>query len=151
MALIRCSGCGKDVSTHDATCSCGASIQTQISAGERASTGGLVKVAIGVAVIGAGAWFALRGPSQESKDQAFLTEQQESVRRTLKDPQSAQFSEVYISRIAGTPSACGYVNAKNSFGGYVGRRRFMAENGRVFVEDSDDDKAFNLLWPLRCG
>ncbi len=151
MALIKCSGCGKDVSTHDATCGCGASIQTQIRAGERSSSGGLVKVAVVLAVLGVGAWFALRGPSPEQQDQAYLAAAQERVRLTLKDPASAQFSEVFISRSAGTTSACGYVNAKNSFGGYVGRRRFMVGDDSVFVEASDDDRGFSLLWPLRCS
>lgn len=41
----------------------------------------------------------------------------------LKDPQSANFTKVVRARRMG---ACGYVNAKNSYGGYVGARMFYS-------------------------
>jgi len=48
------------------------------------------------------------------------------VRGALKDPESARFGSI----VAGTDTkgvviACGWVNAKNSFGGYTGEKPFM--------------------------
>lgn len=51
----------------------------------------------------------------------------------LKDPESAQFRDVKFKN-AGDPESwhmCGYVNAKNAFGGYVGFTRF---SGMLFVK-----------------
>jgi membrane-associated protease RseP (regulator of RpoE activity) len=46
------------------------------------------------------------------------------VRERLKDPDSAKFGEIRASKQRET-TVCGYVNAKNSFGGYVGKSRFI--------------------------
>lgn len=43
------------------------------------------------------------------------------VKRELRDPQSAQFSDVTVN----VESACGFVNSKNGFGGYAGRQPFV--------------------------
>jgi hypothetical protein len=43
----------------------------------------------------------------------------------LKDPESARFGEIAAATTAkGKTVACGYVNAKNSFGGYTGMEPF---------------------------
>lgn len=73
-------------------------------------------------------------PPEPTWMNAELTEQQEevgktSVRNLLKDPDSATFSELYGARRIdgeGPVAVCGYVNAKNSYGGYVGKKRFFA-------------------------
>lgn len=58
----------------------------------------------------------------------FLAEQ--VIKSNLKDPDSAKFSELYVVPYTGKNSTeammtvCGYVNAKNSFGGYTGNKRF---------------------------
>ena len=66
-------------------------------------------------VIGAGAGSA-------AADQAAdLKAARAAVSRTLKDPSSARFEDV-----AARPGAvCGFVNAKNSMGGYAGRMLFV--------------------------
>lgn len=48
------------------------------------------------------------------------------VRRKLKDPYSAQFSELAAGKDQrnGATIVCGRVNAKNAFGGYVGATAF---------------------------
>lgn len=48
----------------------------------------------------------------------------EAVKRKLIDPESAQFFDVKLFRSSG--QGCGYVNARNKMGGYVGRKRFVA-------------------------
>jgi hypothetical protein len=48
----------------------------------------------------------------------------EAVLDSLKDPESARFA--WPPYRDGSDLYCGYVNAKNSFGGYVGDARFSA-------------------------
>lgn len=53
----------------------------------------------------------------------------EVVRNILLDPESARFSDLYAAqRIDGNGgiALCGFVNAKNSYGGYTGKKRFFA-------------------------
>lgn len=52
---------------------------------------------------------------------------QQWIRRGLRDPQSAQFSEVVAGKDErGQVLICGNVNSKNGFGGYAGRVPFFA-------------------------
>jgi hypothetical protein len=49
-----------------------------------------------------------------------------AIARTLKDPNSAQFGDVFRGTGApGHPIICGSVNAKNAYGGYVGLEPFF--------------------------
>jgi hypothetical protein len=51
---------------------------------------------------------------------------QATIRRALKDPDSASFGDIIGGRNAdGVLNVCGWVNAKNSFGGYTGMQPFM--------------------------
>lgn len=58
---------------------------------------------------------------------ALVAAAQEAVRLELRDPDSAQFSDLraYPERRA----VCGQVNARNGFGGYVGRTLFAYTEG----------------------
>lgn len=48
------------------------------------------------------------------------------VRGALKDPESARFGSIVAGTNAdGVVFACGWVNAKNSFGGYTGEKPYM--------------------------
>lgn len=52
----------------------------------------------------------------------------------LKDPDSAKFRRVKVK----WDTVCGEVNAKNSFGGYVGYRRFYSIDGKdLHMEESN--------------
>lgn len=47
------------------------------------------------------------------------------IRQALKDPDSARFEGIRASQDAqGIIRVCGFVNAKNSFGGFTGRQPF---------------------------
>lgn len=48
-----------------------------------------------------------------------------AVRQQLRDPDSAQFRDIKIGTGDDAHFVCGYVNAKNGFGGYIGFTRFM--------------------------
>lgn len=54
---------------------------------------------------------------------------EDAVRAELREPESAQFEAVhtYPSRNI----VCGFVNARNGFGGYAGRSPFVYDNGIV--------------------
>ncbi len=67
-----------------------------------------------------------KGKNEPPSDGAYIVAGKEYVRQTLKDAKSAEFQNVSVSRSAGMPVICGEVNAKNSFGGYNGYRRFIS-------------------------
>lgn len=60
----------------------------------------------------------------------------------FKDPNSAQFKDVYANYTdAYDVVACGYVNAKNSFGAYTGYKAFVSSGKSVILEGRDNIKA----------
>lgn len=99
------------------------------------------------AVGAAAAAVALTGCGGPSSDDAEKIEQVKSaVLEQLKDPESAQFSNVRV--VGGL--VCGEVNAKNSFGGYVGKRKFwggMPEvtAGEELVISDEEESPCDLL------
>lgn len=80
----------------------------------------------------------------------------EKIRQLLKDPESAIFSDITMTRtqeVGGSVGVCGKVNARNSFGGYVGNRLFAVVGD--FVRIWSDDSAWgtyerNLLIRQQC-
>ena len=75
------------------------------------------------------------------------------MQKALKDPDSGQFRDISIEDDARfNPKypgiACGYVNAKNSFGGYTGFKGFMVVAGVPLIEDGSG--AFARLWNKHC-
>lgn len=84
----------------------------------------------------AGALFAaLAGCGHQSEIEA-------TVRSTLKVPDDAKFSQFQSSKDGSI--ACGFVNSKNSIGGYMGDNFFMVIAGNVRfagAEDATDMKA----------
>lgn len=62
-----------------------------------------------------------------------------AVRASLKDPDSAQFKDVYANyTVEFGVVACGQVNAKNSLGGYTGFKRFVSGGKSVIFEGQDN-------------
>jgi hypothetical protein len=61
------------------------------------------------------------------------------VRQQLKDPDSATFSRETAIVDGPHTTVCGLVNAKNSYGGYVGPRRFYAlvDRGEADIEPEE--------------
>ena len=106
-----------------------------------------VLVICGVAV---GAWFLLQSDFFVQPDP--LGEIKKIVRQSLKDPDSAKFSKVTLSRKTGY--FCGLVNAKNQMGGYVGDKRFVASlKGEVVFDperkspDAPPEQPIRLTMP----
>lgn len=82
--------------------------------------------------------FGLVGCSKVEK------ESKEAILNTLKDPDSAQFQNIN--------GYCGEVNSKNSYGGYVGFKRYVSIDGAVLLEDSEgvDPETFAIIWEAHC-
>lgn len=77
---------------------------------------------------------------------ASIATAKKAVLERLKDPESAKFGKV-VYRSSG--AVCGYVNAKNSFGGYSGDTAFIAMLGRVWMESDAND--FGDTWNKHCA
>jgi len=58
-----------------------------------------------------------------------ITRAQTSILETLRDPGSAQFSDMVALKNGRDTMVCGFVNAKNGYGGYTGRKRFIYSDG----------------------
>jgi hypothetical protein len=54
----------------------------------------------------------------------------DGIRQRLKDPDSARFTGLEARQLpSGSVSVCGFVNARNSFGGYAGNTPFFGVLG----------------------
>jgi hypothetical protein len=70
------------------------------------------------------------------------------VKMRLNDPESAQFSHVETNK--DTKTVCGFVNARNAFGGYTGDRMWVYRDYTVTLQEDAGDReamlAFMDLW-----
>lgn len=138
MAIIECKECGGKVSDSAAACPhCGAPVAVAaVSAAPEEATkkGGRWKwVLAWIFGVPVGLFVLLMAIGMLSGNSSKYTDYKTPVRELLKDGGSAQFSDV--TRYS-NGSVCGMVNAKNSFGGYVGSRRFVvAPTGRAMIDD----------------
>lgn len=96
---------------------------------------GVLKVAkwtvigvVGVAVLGA----ILPKPNVDPSIEIIAAGRLQ-VKERLKDPESAQFGDVWTPD---TSVFCGYVNSKNALGGYTGKQLFYGFGTLVYF-DSD--------------
>lgn len=81
-------------------------------------------VGLGLAVAGCH-WF----PGTDAQK---IKAAEDLVREELFDGASAQFEDVVISKGPTPPEkVCGWVNAKNRLGGYVGAQQFLVADGAV--------------------
>jgi len=67
---------------------------------------------------------------------ALIKSAKQGVRSNFKDPYSAKFEGIFISKdmsngSTGVPFVCGTVNAKNGFGAYTGRQKFYYYESRT--------------------
>jgi len=71
------------------------------------------------------------------------------VSKLLKDPDSAKFEDLRVSRKIGSPVVCGTVNSRNSFGGMSGRQRFISGGGTA-IEEQMEAGAMDEVWAKTC-
>ena len=81
-------------------------------------------------------------PTQLSSAQIKIV--QENVRKALKDPESARFGVTKAAKSdKDVVTVCGFVNAKNSYGGYTGEKPFLGtllkSGGFVVISAGGDD------------
>lgn len=92
--------------------------------------------------------FAFLPLSAMAANADFIAAQSE-VRNLMKDPDSTTFRNLRgITNAQGAKYVCGEVNAKNSYGGYVGYKPFAFKDGRAAIDGSyrapDDLEFFSL-------
>lgn len=73
-----------------------------------------------------------------------------AISRALKDPESARWGDVFVSRKGGEPVVCGHVNARNSFGGYTGAQPFIADDAAI-SGPAEPTAAFARRWNEICA
>lgn len=162
MALRKCKECGGQVAKSAPACPhCGAKQPKQTS---RATW----LVLIAIVLVTANAMFSDPAPTTRAAEPELTEEQKaakaeqsrkdaqryvviergkKAVLARLKDPDSAQFGQVTY-REPGI--ACGFVNARNSFGGYTGEKRFLSL-GSSETTVLEDDEGFAGLWNSKCA
>jgi hypothetical protein len=85
-----------------------------------------------------------------------MGEAKDDVRAQLRDPGSAEFTDVvrYAPHDDKGAVVCGMVNAKNGFGGMTGPRRFVS-GAKTLIEQGGDDpianEVFDGVWQSLCG
>lgn len=86
----------------------------------------------------------------EVTDSTYKAAAQVLVRQRLRDPSSAEFSDLRVIPGGGaSPTVCGRVNARNGFGGVTGPRRFIAGQ-TVVLEDEVGAAVMNDRWAASC-
>ncbi len=76
---------------------------------------------------------------------------EELIKPRLKDPSSAEFSNITFKQETATRSMiiCGNVNSKNGFGGMTGPQRFVT-GGTVAIEEEIGAANMDTLWKEYC-
>jgi len=136
MALTKCGECGKQISDKATSCpGCGAPVEiSTVSIASKEtdvpnppqSIGKLFIVAVAALPL---AYFVYSAIEQKPVEQSYRAKEnvndielaKMAVLSNLKDPTSAQFSNVRVSSLG---VVCGNVNSKNGFGGYSGNQGF---------------------------
>ena len=95
--------------------------------------------------------FQQEAQSLKSQQQVWNERGKAAIRHKLKDPDSAVFRRVFFNRADGIPVTCGEVNARNSFGAYMGFQRFVA-GGEVlaYLEEETGTAEFDIVWAELC-
>ena len=88
----------------------------------------------------------------DTKKMVWVAKAEDAVRDKLKDPASAEFSGSFFSdKFNGIPMACGYVNSRNSFGGFTGNQRFVSATTPETTAIEEQVADFEELWSKICS
>lgn len=166
MKPVACSMCGAFVPPRPQCIKCGSplpsektipaqpapAIQESVEAKASSILGAIVFVVAGGALALAAAWFLSRpgvSEHQPARNEEWIAHNQLLVKRALRDPDSAIFSEVRMAS-NGSKFVCGRVNSRNGFGGRTGPQRFIAAGTTAgpFLEESWPD--FDAAWNKYC-
>ncbi len=92
------------------------------------------------------------GETADVQELLWVERGKQAVRSKLKDPDSADFRNVFFHRGSDDiPVICGEVNSKNSFGGFGGFQKFISAGSAemTFLEEEVSD--FGNLWNTLCA
>lgn len=91
------------------------------------------------------------GSSSSPSSATFRAAAKELVKQRLRDPSSAEFTDIVVHEGGPTTSTivCGRVNARNGFGGMTGAQRFVV-GGTTALEDEIGAAAMNQMWAQFC-
>lgn len=98
-----------------------------------------LKLAVATLAISA---FAFPAFAQKGKDAKFVADAKRVVSDSFKDPDSAKFRDLGIYQRYNSEQRflCGEVNAKNSYGAYVGYKSFYYTEGDSHVISDEDSR-----------
>lgn len=88
-----------------------------------------------------------------SKYEVFIAEARAHLTKDFKDPSSVQWRNLFVSDNGLRVALCGELNGKNSYGAYVGFRRFVssADLETVQIENPDSSSWFHAKWSKLCA
>lgn len=104
-----------------------------------------VIAAIGVCIVVAVVLLAFDNPLIDSLE---IRVAKNYVIMRLKDPDSVKFGDVFASKTFPESNVCGFVNARNGFGGYTGMTPFIYSKSTNAVQMMGDDKVG--AWRAQC-
>lgn len=96
-------------------------------------------------------------PNANARYDAQIKKAKVAISKGLKDPSSAQFRNVFLSRTDEAVwqkelIACGEINGKNSFGGYVGFRRFVIDESEMLQQiEEPNGSLMDHYWSKFCN
>jgi hypothetical protein len=76
-----------------------------------------------------------------------IAQARERVKEMLKDPDSAKFRTEFVGKDG---AVCGFVNAKNSYGGYSGFERYVVSADSVLLDGGESWK-MDSRWSDYCA
>lgn len=83
---------------------------------------------------------------------SFIAAAKSNVTKDFKDPFSVQWRNLFVSQDGTLKILCGELNGKNSYGAYIGFRRFFATDSVLqLIEDPKTPSIMNGMWPKVCG
>jgi len=89
--------------------------------------------------------------AQDKGYSAFVARAKAAVTRDFKDPEGARYRNLGVYRSLDKSLAlCGEVNAKNSYGAYVGYKQFYADDKNGTIKEEGDDLLFSTLGKAYC-
>jgi hypothetical protein len=104
-------------------------------------------VLIGLAIVGGVIYAVAAADHGQAPDKAALKIAKQMVAVRLRDPGSAEFSMLSVHQVGPRRVVCGWVNAKNGFGGYAGPERFVAGMDALpLLSGVDDEAGFEAAW-----
>ncbi len=90
------------------------------------------------AVIGLAVGLMVASTHVAAQEQSEIAAAKEVAARDLKDPASAQFRDLRVDGTGDKLRLCGEINGKNSYGGYVGFKKFAVAANTAMIEPAPD-------------